>query len=208
MRTRIVIAALASVVLIAIAVIWAATRPESTVQIDPTATLRTPGLLVRDTSTGHLALVRADGSRAQTKAECSRAHAAGGRAVCLFRDPAGVFRLSVLDEGLNPIKEFPIAGVPTRARVSGNGRMIAWTVFVSGDSYLSSGFSTRTGVLDLQSGRVVTTLEDFTIDGKSCRSTPTSGESASPATTTPSTPPWPLVTTSISSGVTSRLERW
>lgn len=166
MRARIVIAVLASVVLVAIAVVWAATRPESTVQVDSTVNLHTPGLLVRDTSTGHLALVRADGSRGQTKAECSRAYASAGRAVCMFRDPAGVFRLSVLDESLNPIKEFPIAGVPTRARVSGSGRMIAWTVFVSGDSYLSSGFSTRTGVLDLQSGRVITTLEDFRIDGK------------------------------------------
>ena len=166
MRGRIVITVVASVMLITIAVVWAATRREETVRVDPSVTLRTPGLLVRDTETGHLAVVEADGHRAQSKAECARAYAAAGRAVCLFRDGSGVFRLSVLDESLNPIKEFPIPGVPTRARVSADGRMVAWTVFVSGDSYLTSGFSTRTGVLDLESGRVVMTLEDFTIDGK------------------------------------------
>ena len=47
-----------------------------------------------------------------------------------------------------------------------DGRMLAWTVFVSGDSYLSSGFSTRTGILDLGTDVLVPNLEDFTLDGR------------------------------------------
>ena len=70
---------------------------EETVRVDPSVTLRTPGLLVRDTETGHLAVVEADGHRAQSKAECARAYAAAGRAVCLFRD--WVRRLSAVGAG-------------------------------------------------------------------------------------------------------------
>ena len=83
---------------------------------------------------------------------------------------------------------------------------MAWTVFVSGDSYLSSGFSTRTGILDLASDKLVTTLEDFTIDGRGRPRTPTSGASASPGTTPPSTRPWPRVITCIWSGATLAAE--
>jgi len=74
--------------------------------------------------------------------------------------------VSVLDDQFNPIKDVPINGVPTRARVSADGRMVAFTVFVSGDSYLSSGFSTRTGILDLDAGALTMSLEDFTLNGK------------------------------------------
>ena len=148
--------------------VFAVTRRSTEVAVDPTISLRPPGLLVRDTETGHLALVQDDGSRAQSQAQCARAYAANNAAVCLFPDPAapGTLEIRVLDEGLNPVRNIPINGVPTRARVSADGRIMAWTVFVSGDSYLSSGFSTRTGILDLASDKLVTTLEDFTIDGR------------------------------------------
>ena len=168
MRGKIIATVVAAALLISVAVVYAVTRRSAEVAVDPTISLRPPGLLVRDTETGHLALVRADGSRAQSKAQCARAYAAGDAAVCLFPDPTapGTLEVRVLDEGLNPIRTIPINGVPTRTRVSADGRILAWTVFVSGDSYLSSGFSTRTGILDLASDKLVMTLEDFTIDGR------------------------------------------
>jgi Tol biopolymer transport system component len=57
--------------------------------------------------------------------------------------------------------------------VSADGRVVAWTVFVSGDSYTSSGFSTRSGILDLATGVLSTSLEDFSVtDGSGHRRKP------------------------------------
>jgi dipeptidyl aminopeptidase/acylaminoacyl peptidase len=168
MRIKVIATAAAAALLIAVAVVFAVTRRTAEVVVDPSITLRPPGLLVRDTTTGHLALVKADGVRTQSKARCARAYAAGNRAICLLTDPdaPSTFQLNVLDERLDVVRTLPINGVPTRARVSADGRMLAWTVFVSGDSYLTSGFSTRTGILDLQRDRLVSSLEEFTIDGQ------------------------------------------
>ena len=162
-RGRLVVAALAAAVLVVVTVAWALSRPEARVEVDPSVTLTTPGVLVRDTVTGRLALVRPDGSRAQTAASCSRVHVAGGRAVCLRPDPLSpsTFVLDVLGPDLAVQQSLPVNGVPTRTRMSADGRVLAWTVFVSGDSYTSSGFSTRSGLLDLATGVLVTSLEDF-----------------------------------------------
>jgi Tol biopolymer transport system component len=49
--------------------------------------------------------------------------------------------------------------------------MVSWTTFVGGDSYTSSGFSTRTGILDTRTGATVPSLEEFAItrDGRRYR---------------------------------------
>jgi dipeptidyl aminopeptidase/acylaminoacyl peptidase len=168
MRTKIISTVLAAALLVSIAVLWAITRRGPDVDVDPELTLGSTGTLVRDTKTGHLALVTPDGRRRQSKAECSRGYTAGGRILCLHPDPeaAGTFQLSVLDDHFNPIHEVPINGVPTRTRVSADGRMMGYTVFVSGDSYLTSGFSTRSGILDLATEALASSLEDFAIDGR------------------------------------------
>lgn len=165
LRGRVVVAAVTAVVLLAVAVLWAVTRADPQVEVDPTADLRTPGTPVRDTVTGRLAVVRPDGSRAQTRVTCSRVHVAGERAVCLRPDEAvpGTFVLQVLGPDLAVERSLPVNGVPTRARISADGRLVGWTMFVSGDSYTTSGFSTRSGILDLDTGVVVTSLEDFTL---------------------------------------------
>ncbi|GAB3957175.1 hypothetical protein GCM10027614_71900 [Micromonospora vulcania] len=77
----------------------------------------------------------------------------------------------VLDAELRPTRSLTIPGLPNRARVSASGRMVAWTTFVGGDSYTSSGFSTRTGILDTVSGATVTSLEEFAVrrDGRAYR---------------------------------------
>ena len=165
LRARVLVAAVSTFVLLAAAVLWAVTRADPQVEVDPAADLGTPGTVVRDTTTGRLAVVRPDGSRAQTRVSCSRVHAAGGRAVCLRPDDAasGTFVLDVLGRDLAVERTLPINGIPTRARMSADGRVVAWTVFVSGDSYTSSGFSTRSGILDLATGVLTTSLEDFAV---------------------------------------------
>ena len=81
MRGKIIATVVAAALLISVAVVYAVTRRSAEVAVDPTISLRPPGLLVRDTETGHLALLRADGTRVQSQAQCARAYAAGDAAV-------------------------------------------------------------------------------------------------------------------------------
>lgn len=100
----------------------------------------------------------------------------------------------MLDAGLKEVSAHPLGGLPTRARVSPGGHLAAWTVFVGGDSYAGTNFSTRTSVLDLRTGRLEASLEDFTIlkDGKPYRSADVNfWGSPSPPTSGPSTRRWP-----------------
>ena len=65
---------------------------------------------------------------------------------------------------------FTLAGIPSRARISPDGRWGGVTAFVVGHAYASPGeFSTATTIIDLRSGKAVADLEkDFTVtdDGK------------------------------------------
>jgi dipeptidyl aminopeptidase/acylaminoacyl peptidase len=167
MRTKVVATVVLAIVLVAFAVLWAVNRREPPAPVDSALTLTSPGLLVRDTVTGHLALVTADGKRRQSKAECARAYASGGRVLCLQPNPTapGTFQLALLNASFDVERTVPVNGVPTRTRVSADGRMLGFTVFVAGDSYTSSGFSTRSGILDLGTEVLTASLEDFTVDG-------------------------------------------
>jgi hypothetical protein len=107
-------------------------------------------------------------ARVSTTLPCSRVHASRGRAVCLSVEqrPAIGYRAYVLedlDHQPEVIRALDLPGLPSRARVSRDGRLAAYTVFVSGDSYLSAGFSTRTRLLDLTSGREIGDLEGRTV---------------------------------------------
>ncbi len=169
MRTKIISTVLAAALLVTIAVLWAITRRDGEVEVDPELTARldrAPWFATPRPDTWRWSRPTAAAGRARPM--CSRGYAAGGRILCLHPDPeaTGTFQLSVLDDHFNPIRELPINGVPTRARVSADGRMLGYTVFVSGDSYLSSGFSTRSGILDLGTDALASSLEDFTIDGR------------------------------------------
>jgi Tol biopolymer transport system component len=47
--------------------------------------------------------------------------------------------------------------------VSPSGHLVAWTVFVSGDSYAGSSFSTRTSIVDIRTGTQTPSLEAYRI---------------------------------------------
>lgn len=141
----------------------------------------TPKILYVSTAVGpgyeHLAEVPsadpAAAARSLGALTCERTYAAAETLVCLrtegslvatqyaevYHDADGVPRL---------VQKVQLPGIPSRARVSADGRMVAWTVFVSGDSYNGPQFSTRTGVLDLETGTVIPSLEAFTayLNGK------------------------------------------
>ncbi|MEU4094038.1 TolB-like translocation protein [Streptomyces sp. NPDC026673] len=110
-------------------------------------------------------------ARTASAVKCLRFYAAAGTGICLQSVKGAVqdaYRAVVLDSRLHELRRYPLAGIPTRARVSPSGRMVAWTVFVGGDSYAGTDFSTRTSVLDTRTGALVKNLEDFRItrDGR------------------------------------------
>jgi hypothetical protein len=110
-----------------------------------------------------------DGARGATPLRCQRVYSAAGTTVCLrLSGPGPSYEAAVFDAAGTLLRTVPLAGVPSRARVSASGKIVSWTVFVVGDSYATpGGFSTRTGYLDLRTGTVVDTLEAFTtiVDG-------------------------------------------
>ena len=133
-----------------------------------------PRIMFRSTapdSRGHLALVAKDdpgGPRSVSPLTCLRVYAAGGTGACLRQDGAlTTFQIAILDKNLNVQKAIPLVGVPNRTRVSADGRLLAWTVFVAGDSYNNGRFSTRAGLIDLKTEDMVDSLEflSVTLDG-------------------------------------------
>src|SRR5262249_9991557 len=114
---------------------------------------------------GHLSLVsrdHPDGPRTVTDQACDRAYAAAGTVVCLR--PVDAFtgtHLVVLDAQLHERQSIALTGFPNRTRVSPSGRMVAWTLFITGHSYSGGAFSTSTGILDTYTGTLIRTLEDF-----------------------------------------------
>lgn len=107
------------------------------------------------------------GPRTASGVKCLRFYAAGGTGVCLRAERGAVqttYRAVILDAHLKERAHYDIPGIPTRTRVSPSGRLAAWTVFVGGDSYAGTNFSTRTAILDTRTGQLTKTLEDFTIE--------------------------------------------
>jgi WD40 repeat protein len=102
---------------------------------------------------------------------CERVYFAAGRGICMGVAPSGVdYTAQVFDSKMRTLNTIPLSGLPSRARVSEDGRYGAMTVFVSGDSYLesSTAFSTRTYLVDMASGKAIDQLEQFSVskDGK------------------------------------------
>jgi hypothetical protein len=102
---------------------------------------------------------------------CERVYFAAGHGLCMGVAPSGVdYTAAVFGPDLKTTDSIPLGGLPSRARVSSDGRYGAMTVFVSGDAYLesSTAFSTRTYVLEMARGRTIGQLEQFRVskDGR------------------------------------------
>jgi hypothetical protein len=101
--------------------------------------------------------------RYSTNLPCNRVSFGGDVGVCIASEP--VHRRDtlgfVLNRGLSVSQIFSLQGAPSRLRVSRDGRRAAYTVFVLRDSYMASGFSTRTRILDIGSQKSPLDLESF-----------------------------------------------
>ncbi len=132
-----------------------------------------PYLLLRVTgpgaSHGRVALESlgaTDGMRSVSAMNCDRVHAAAGRGICLEakRGAITTYHAHLFDSSLRQTASFDLAGAPSRARMSADGTLAATTVFVSGHAYSAPGFSTRTSIIDVQTGRLlVPDLEAFAV---------------------------------------------
>jgi len=69
----------------------------------------------------------------------------------------------IFDERFARLHRLPLTGLPSRTRVSPDGRRAGITVFESGHSYAQDGFSTRTTIVDTIAGRTIGDLEQFAI---------------------------------------------
>lgn len=114
-------------------------------------------------------VVASGGQLAVSDLRCTRFYAAASVGVCLRPDgPLATYQMAQVSSSLAVSAEIPLVGLPNRARVSPSGHLLAWTVFVTGDSYNNGQFSTRAGILDTVTGSLVSTLEDFAValDGR------------------------------------------
>ncbi|MFI6531360.1 TolB family protein [Nonomuraea sp. NPDC050547] len=164
---------LAVVVLAGVAVgyaSWAAAKKEG-----PAASAVDPGragqLVVR--SSGRVAAVPIGdpaAAPAVSATKCDRNYTAAGTTICLVTRPGAppTTDAIILDRSMREVRKVRLAGIPSRARISASGRMASWTMFVTGDSYNSGGFSTWSGILDIKTGYVVTNIEEIPlrIDGR------------------------------------------
>jgi hypothetical protein len=118
-------------------------------------------MLVRSTalgdSYGHVTRAWLDdpeGPREVAPLACDRVHFAAGSGICLTaeRGALTVYRAVLFDGHFAPRKTIPLAGPPSRARVSPDGRLAAFTVFINGHAYSMPSFTTRTTIVDAISG--------------------------------------------------------
>lgn len=131
-----------------------------------------PHIVFRDTARGdaygRVGIVPLSNPKARpaiTGLTCDRVYVAGGRGLCL-RAGRGVittYRGIIFDaRTFREERSFSLPGNPSRARVSADGKLVAYTVFVTGDGYNQIGFSTRTFIRDAATGRELAQLERFT----------------------------------------------
>ena len=131
-----------------------------------------PQLLFRstnpDSSHGRVMLAPLEGPEANRKTTPitgELVYFAGGCGVTLMAD-RGVhttYSAALFHSDFQMKPPFPLAGIPSRARVSTDGRYVAITVFVSGHSYAGTNFSTATTLIDSRSGATIANLEEFKI---------------------------------------------
>jgi len=142
--------------------------------IDVTTLARAPHLLFRNVELsdsgdfGKVAVTPLDPGgvpRRMTPLRCARLHFAAGQGLCLGLDETNGRKtlLRTFGADLEPRWSTELGGVPSRARVSPDGRYGAVTIFVTGHSYSDADMSTQTLIIDMAADRVEGDLEKFEV---------------------------------------------
>jgi len=106
-----------------------------------------------------------------TPLTCERVYFSVDRGICLNSEAQGTataWFADVFDGSFQRLFRLPLAGTPSRVRLSPDGRRAAATMFETGHAYDEHGFSTRTTIIDTQTGKARGDLEQFAVfrDGK------------------------------------------
>jgi hypothetical protein len=123
---------------------------------------------------GRVFVVRGDRIERRSRDDelaCERVYFAAGRGLCLAIADSGVdYVATIFDSKFRPLHHFALTGLPSRARISADGRYGATTVFVAGHAYLGTngGFSTTTTIVDMRTGESLGQLEQYSVtkDGR------------------------------------------
>lgn len=145
------------------------------------ALMAQPHLFFRSTAIGDtygkvgvVPLAQPSAPPAMTELACDRVDYANGHGICLTADRGLVtsYGAALFDANLHVGANISLSGTPSRTRVSPDGRYGAVTTFVVGDSYAAAAFSTRTNIIDMAAGKVVSDLEKFSVtkDGQRIQS--------------------------------------
>jgi len=124
--------------------------------------------MIPDRTAGSLAVAPLSNPRSQRAIaglRCERVYYAGGHGLCLTRGGLlnTTYVAKVFDSSFHVEREISVPGIPSRARVSPDGRYGATTMFVKGDNYATGNFSTRTSIFDLATGKEVVNLEQIPV---------------------------------------------
>jgi hypothetical protein len=95
---------------------------------------------------------------------CGRVYFKAGVGTCMGYavHPLGGYRLLIFNRRMKVEHSYGLPGVPSRTRVSADGRYASSTVFTTGDSYALAGvFSTRTRIYNVATGRALPGLESW-----------------------------------------------
>jgi uncharacterized membrane protein len=115
---------------------------------------------------GEVAFAGENGSRRLAGLQCERIHVAKSGGLCLARARSltGAYEARILGSDMRVRHTVKLAGVPSRARVSADGRYGSATTFVTGHSYAKPGaFSTQTMLFDMRKGTRIADVETFTV---------------------------------------------
>jgi dipeptidyl aminopeptidase/acylaminoacyl peptidase len=126
-----------------------------------------PGGRAKGNAQMALAAVDARGDKPTLSAlGCARVYFAASRGICVAPSKrfATGWRAEIFGADLRVQRTVELAGLPSRTRVSPDGRYGTVTMFVAGHSYAAAGaFSTQTTLIDLEAGRKIANMEDFTV---------------------------------------------
>jgi uncharacterized repeat protein (TIGR01451 family) len=114
---------------------------------------------------GAVDLGGAEWPRTMLPLECMRVYYAGDHGLCLAEDSGLLtnYAAYIFNANFEVQHKVELSGLPSRTRVSADGKYGATTVFVTGHSYAEGGFSTETTLIELATGNKLANLEDFTI---------------------------------------------
>lgn len=185
MRRRLALVGFATIVLLGGAVAYGASAfesyqrglnaPSAVTTTSGTGALGPAHIVFRNTAIGQgyglvadVPLASPGGPRRLSEVACDRVYATREYTMCLRINQGMLttFSADLLDANADVVHTWPLPGVPSRTRISPDSNLVAFSAFVTGESYATVGFSIATHIATV-GGADSGNLERFalTVDG-------------------------------------------